>query len=49
MHQHGSIYIKPIEPPLLTLGLGSKSYNPTFSEHIHVAYQINGNDEFSHT
>ena len=24
MHQHGSIYIKPIEPPLPTLGLGSK-------------------------
>ena len=34
-------------PPPLTLGLGSKGQNSTFSEHGHVAYQIKWNHECS--
>ena len=34
--------ILPADPPLI---LGSKCQNSTFSEHGHVAYQINGNHE----
>ena len=29
--------------PSLTLGLGSKGKNSTFSEHVHIAYQIKEN------
>ena len=40
MQQHGSKYL-PADPPTpLTRSIGQKS---TFSEHGHVAYQINGN------
>ena len=33
------------DPPQLTLGVGSKDQNSTFSEHGHVAYQIKENHE----
>ena len=40
MQQHGSKYL-PADPPTpLTRSIGQKS---NFSEHGHVAYQINGN------
>ena len=51
MQQHGSKYCayRPLPPPLtpLTLGLGTKGQNSTFSEHGHVAYKIKGNQECS--
>ena len=51
MQQHGSKYCahRPLPPPLtpLTLGLGSKGQNSTFSEHGHVAYKIKWNQECS--
>ena len=34
-----------IPPPPQTLVMGSIGQNSTFSEHGHVAYQINGNHE----
>ena len=37
----------PLPPSPLTLGLGSKGQYSTFSEHVHVAYQIKGNHRFS--
>ena len=40
--------LKPLPTPhLLTLGLGSKGQNSTFSEHGHGAYQNKGNHECS--
>ena len=36
-----------VSPPGWTYGVGSKGQNSTFSEHGHVAYQIEGNNEFS--
>ena len=46
MQQHGSKYFaRRPPPPELTLGVGSKDQNSTFSEHGHVAYQIKENHE----
>ena len=47
MQQHGHTYFACRPPPPLTMGLGSKGQNSTFSEHGHVAYQIKGNNECS--
>ena len=43
MQQHGGKYFAHRFP--LTLGVGSKCHNSTFSEHGHVAYQIKRNHE----
>ena len=37
----------PADLPLLTLRLGSKGHNSTFSEHVPVAYQNKGNHKHS--
>ena len=50
MQQHGSKYfvLRPSPPPLSpTLGMGSVGQNSTFSEHVHVAYQIKKNHKCS--
>ena len=44
MPQYDSTYFARL-PPTPTLGL--KRSNSTFSEHVHVAYQIKGYDECS--
>ena len=46
MHQQGSKYIA-IRLPSPALVVGSKGQKLNFSEHGHVAYQINGNDKCS--
>ena len=45
MQQHGSKYFFPADPhpPPSPWGIGSKCQISTFSEHRHVAFQINGN------
>ena len=45
MQQHGSRY--SAHRPPLTLAIGSKGPNTTFSEHGHIAYQIKWNPECS--
>ena len=44
MQQHGSKYFA-CRPHPLTLGMGPKGQNSTFSEHGHVAYQIKCNPD----
>ena len=44
MQQHGSKYIAHIPTPS-DLGMESTGGNSTFSEHGHVAYQVNWNHE----
>ena len=46
MQQNGNKYFARRHPPL-TLGVGSKGQNSTFSEYGHVAYQIKGSDGYS--
>ena len=46
MQQHGSKYFaRGLPLPLGPFGDGVKRSNSTFSEHVHVAYQIKGNLE----
>ena len=48
MQQLGSKYFACRPPtPNLTLGMGSVGQNSTFSEHVHVAYQIKKNHKCS--
>ena len=43
MQQQPQPAAPPPPPPLLTLGIGSKGWISTFSQHGHVAYKIIGN------
>ena len=50
MQQHSSKYFSCRPHPFpLTFGMGSIGQNLTFSEHGHVAYQINGITKCSNT